>query len=86
MEGPVTPFVPLHEFSPEPDIVTEDQHTDSPVRKRARHTGSISNTASESRQSPVMVLEESKAPVRDDAYYMADGSCILRVQNTLFKV
>lgn len=87
MESPVTPFIPVHESSPETDIVIEDQLTQSPLRKRARHTSiSIDTTASESGQSLVMALEESKGPVRDDTYYMADGSCVLRVQNTLFKV
>lgn len=87
MESPVTPFIPIHESSPEVDII-EDQHTQSPLRKRARRTSiSIDITASESTsQSLVMASEESKEPVRDDTYYMADGSCVLRVQNTLFKV
>jgi hypothetical protein len=85
MESPVTPFIPIHESSPEADIVIEDQHTQSPLRKRARR--SIDITASESTsQSLVMASEELKEPVRDDTYYMADGSCVLRVQNTLFKV
>lgn len=85
MESPVTPFIPIHESSPEADIVVEDQHTQSPLRKRARC--SIDIPASESTsQSLVMASEESKEPVRDDTYYMADGSCVLRVQNTLFKV
>lgn len=85
MESPVTPFIPIHESSPEADIVIEDQHTQSPLRKRARC--SIDITASQSTsQSLVMASEESKEPVRDDTYYMADGSCVLRVQNTLFKV
>ncbi|KAG2155803.1 uncharacterized protein EDB93DRAFT_1247449 [Suillus bovinus] len=84
MESPVTPFTPVDDFFPEPDIVIEHQRTQSPLRKRPRHTSSI--TASDSGQSLVMVSEESKAPIRDDTYYMSDGSCILRVQNTLFKV
>ncbi|KAG0703784.1 hypothetical protein DFH29DRAFT_849905 [Suillus ampliporus] len=85
MESPVTPFVPVDEFSPEPDMVIEDQRPQSPLRKRARHS-SFSVTASESGHSRVMVSEESKDPVRDDTYYMTDGSCVLRVQNTLFNV
>jgi hypothetical protein len=88
MDSPVAPFIPVLEFYPEPDIVIEDEHTQSPLRKRARHAGSIDITASESSQLEplIMVSEESKGPVRDNAYYMTDGSCVLRVQNTLFKV
>lgn len=83
MESPVLPFIPVHDdFSPEPDVVTD--HPESPLRKRARHHSLIN--VSEPAQSHAIVSEEPREPVRDDTYYMSDGSCIIRVQNTLFNV
>jgi hypothetical protein len=84
MDSPVIPFIPADEFTPEPDVVIDD-HPESPLRKRARHH-SLTIDASEPARSHVMVSEEPKDPVRDDTYYMSDGSCVLRVQNTLFNV
>jgi len=82
MESPVIPFIPVGEFSPEPEVVTD--RPESPLRKRAR----LIVDPPEQTQSPVMVSvsEEPKDPIRDDTYYMSDGSCVLRVQNTLFNV
>ncbi|KIJ64415.1 hypothetical protein HYDPIDRAFT_90288 [Hydnomerulius pinastri MD-312] len=37
-------------------------------------------------QSTVSLLQEADVPQRDMKYYMADGSCVLRVGNTLFNV
>ncbi|OAX44325.1 hypothetical protein K503DRAFT_852740 [Rhizopogon vinicolor AM-OR11-026] len=82
MESPVVPFIPVDEFTPEPDVVID--HPGSPLRKRARHHSLIIDTSEPARS--VTVSEEPKDPVRDETYYMSDGSCILLVQNTLFNV
>lgn len=84
MESPVVPFIPEDEFSPEPDVVID--HPELPLRKRPRHNSLVLDTSEELPRSHVMVSEDPKDPVRDDTYYISDGSCIFRVQNTLFNV
>ena len=91
MEAAVVPFVPSEIdalASPEPDFNTEAQDPGSRVRKRFRRRSSSSVTMDQP-QSLLSIptpRPDSDEPQRDDQYYMCDGSCILRVGNTLFNV
>ncbi|KAH7925584.1 hypothetical protein BV22DRAFT_1033856 [Leucogyrophana mollusca] len=70
-------------FYPElDDTGSSPRRTDSPLRKRARHR-SISQASSDVVLSPVMAPKELE---RDELYYFSDGSCILRIETTLFNV
>jgi hypothetical protein len=55
-------------------------HSPSPPRKRARYPDSLGGFSSHSD------MQGSTAAHRDETYYFSDGSCILLVQDTLFKV
>ncbi|KAH7906716.1 hypothetical protein BJ138DRAFT_1161958 [Hygrophoropsis aurantiaca] len=67
------------------DIGISQRRTTAPQRKRARHHSASQPSGSDSDvlSSPVMAL---KGPQRDESYYFCDGSCILRIENTLFNV
>ncbi|KII86668.1 hypothetical protein PLICRDRAFT_43310 [Plicaturopsis crispa FD-325 SS-3] len=76
----------------------EDQRVDddlqvesSPQRKRARYAASDSSASpsrnpGEGSRRPRATSRASPPIVRDEEYYLADGSCILLVENTLFNV
>ncbi|KAF9220922.1 hypothetical protein BS17DRAFT_786220 [Gyrodon lividus] len=90
MEGDmdlVSPFIPSQPdaLSPAPEEVQDPllscQRSDSPLRKRARRRSSNSSTMVASN-----VSQDPDIPQRDAKYYMADGSCVLCVGNTLFNV
>lgn len=56
--------------------------SESPLRKRARYESSdqdegMDRTADKDRE---------KVLTRDESYYLADGSCVLLVEDTLFNV
>jgi hypothetical protein len=90
MEGDisVTPFIPTEPdaLSPETQdgLSLSTQRSDSPLRKRARRRSSNSSTMDASQL--LTVSPQPDVPQRDPKYYMADGSCVLRVANTLFNV
>ena len=87
----VVPFVPSEDdtlATPEPDSDAEAQDSGSRLRKRLRRRSSSSSTIDQpqSMLSTPVPRPEPDEPQRDDQYYMCDGSCILRVGNTLFNV
>ena len=55
----------------------------SPPRKRPRTQAQDLDVKKEEMQEEIQLTVE---PVRDSDYYLSDGSCILRVGNTLFNV
>ncbi|KIL00189.1 hypothetical protein PAXRUDRAFT_821887 [Paxillus rubicundulus Ve08.2h10] len=90
MEGDISviPFIPT-----EPDSLSSEaqnglslstQRSDSPLRKRARRRSSNPSTMDASQL--LTLSPQPDVPQRDPKYYMADGSCVLRVANTLFNV
>lgn len=65
-------------------------HPSSFIRSRSPHTLSRKRARIDELDE---VIQELQSPsqsdedlVRDDIYYFSDGSCILRVENTLFNV
>ena len=56
--------------------------SDTPLRKRARHD---SNT-DEQNLIDDRLQRMPRDTVRDDTYYLVDGSCVLLVDDTLFNV
>ncbi|KAJ3523349.1 hypothetical protein NM688_g8746 [Phlebia brevispora] len=61
-----------------------------PMSKRTRTDEEVEEmlepeSPGSSEQSVELSYEQQK-PVRDEAYYMQDGSCVLRVENTLFNI
>ncbi|KAF8555263.1 hypothetical protein OG21DRAFT_932211 [Imleria badia] len=89
MEDAVTLFIPT-----EHDVLSDTppsptQRSDSPVTKRARCQDSCSslNVVDTSRSSESSrAVQEPDVPCRDPQFYLTDGSCVLRVGNTLFNV
>jgi hypothetical protein len=62
-----------------PRSVDTGRFSESPVRKRPRYDDMQLRSGPES-------LSEKSTTVKDDTYYMSDGSCVLLVENTLFNV
>ncbi|KAF8133686.1 hypothetical protein EV363DRAFT_1324353 [Boletus edulis] len=59
----------------------------SPLTKRPRCQDSRSSLSGADSSDPSSrISQESDGPSRDPEYYLTDGSCILRVENTLFNV
>ncbi|KAL4073206.1 hypothetical protein V8B97DRAFT_197711 [Scleroderma yunnanense] len=87
MEVAIVPFVPSEDAlaSSDPGSDTEAQDLGSRLRKRFRRRSSGSVTMEQPRPS-LYPRPDSDEPQRDDQYYLSDGSCILRVGNTLFNV
>ncbi|EGN98574.1 hypothetical protein SERLA73DRAFT_110132 [Serpula lacrymans var. lacrymans S7.3] len=66
------------------EILLPSRRSESPLRKRARHRSSSSITnRPESSSTPITQHTLLK---RDPKYYFSDGSCIIRIENTLFNV
>lgn len=91
MEDAVTPFIPtMHDLlSDSVDAPPSTHRSDLPITKRARRQDSCSNlnVADTPRSSESSrVSQEPDMPCRDSQFYLADGSCVLRVGNTLFNV
>lgn len=88
----VIPFVPTEHDALSTDIGDllppgPAQRSDSPITKRARRQDSCSSlSALDTFQSLSRLSQGSDIPHRDLRFYMADGSCVLRVGNTLFNV
>lgn len=92
-DSAVTPFIPTEHdaLSTEPGpvgVLPPHQHFDSLIAlKRARRQDSCSSlSAVDTPQPPSRISQEPDVPCRDPRFYMSDGSCILRVGNTLFNV
>ncbi|KAI0059575.1 hypothetical protein BV25DRAFT_1052911 [Artomyces pyxidatus] len=82
----IPPFIP-----PDEDVLLDDHDEEvatvhllqSPPRKRAR----VHEEDDDMKPSPRSPSPRSPSEiVRDDTFYLSDGSCILLVQNTLFNV
>ncbi|KAH7885405.1 hypothetical protein F5I97DRAFT_1937620 [Phlebopus sp. FC_14] len=78
-----TVFLEALEFPPLGDGLLSAGRSLSPLRKRHR---SASLNTMHSSESLVSSAHEPLVPYRDQDYYMSDGSCVLRVGNTLFNV
>ena len=93
-DSAVTPFVPTEHdaLSTGTDIAdllppAPSQRSESPITKRARRQDSCSSSSALGTFKPLSRLpQESDVPHRDPQFYMADGSCVLRVGNVLFNV
>jgi hypothetical protein len=48
--------------------------------------GSLEQQDDDINVPPTTSSRSSKVPVRDETYYMADGSCVFLVEETLFNV
>lgn len=87
-DSAVTPFIPT-----EHDVLSiapplQPQHSDLPIRKRAQRQDSRSSPCAVGGAPQLLsgVSQELDIPHRDPQFYMADGSCVLRVGSTLFNV
>ncbi|KAH0831966.1 hypothetical protein J3R83DRAFT_12855 [Lanmaoa asiatica] len=81
----VTPFIPTEHDVLSTDLVDmlqPTQRSDSPIHQDSRSSLSVMDAS----QSSSRVSQESDVPCRDPQFYMADGSCVLRVGSTLFNV
>lgn len=89
--GDSAPFIPTEDDmlsnSTLVDGLPPTQHSDSPIRKRAQCQDSCSSPCAIGASQPSSgVSQELDVPHRDPQFYMADGSCVLRIGNTLFNV
>lgn len=89
----VTPFIPTEHDALSAHLVDAPlptQRFDSPTHERARRQDSCSEFSSlnamDASQPSSRISQEPGIPCRDPQFYMADGSCVLRVGNTLFNV
>lgn len=87
----VTPFVPTERDAFSTDLagaLLPTQRSDSPLHEQAQpHQDSCSSlSAMDASQPSPRISQEPDVPYRDPQFYMADGSCVLRVRNTLFNV
>lgn len=87
------PFIPTEHDVPFTSHVDglpftqQNQHPDPSIRKRAQPLDSCLSSCSIDASQPSSGGEqELDVPRRDPQFYMADGSCLLRVGNTLFNV
>ena len=81
-------FVSPSKRSRSPSAVSDTAQLDTPAAKRKR----VDEEIEEMLQVPEDVVPGSvrevrpQPVVRDETYYMQDGSCVLQVENTLFNV
>ena len=63
-------------------VSNSSARSDSPLRKRARYD----STSQEQNIIDERMQRMPRDTVRDDTYYLVDGSCVLLVDDTLFNV
>lgn len=89
-DSAVMPFIPTEHDVLSTGLVGSlppTPRSDSRIHERAQRQDSCSNlSVMDPSQPSSRISQEPDVPCRDPQFYMADGSCVLRVGNILFNV